>query len=489
MSDDATVDAEHLIATVARAFYDDTEIALIDILIRDKYLRDDQDMGNRLSLQPKHIRKTLQYLQSEHIVKAEAVDDLHEGGSQATKFWYIDYNHAVNTIRLRIEMLKQKLEKEELQARSSSIYLCPGYKKKECNGRYTEIEAQQIIDPETGLFLCQECVMRHTANPDPPPLTSYTLQLVDNTTYLKEAMDQKRRLNVQLRTKMIGNMQLRPGIYDLIQTVRTKTIKNQQPLTSNLPSENRMQGIGTERVKGTGRTAGIKSKKLKEQMKQQQQLIQQDQVMAGGHVGPGGDAMGRFGSTDKNEVTSLRNALGQHIAFQIEKGGSARASLLAKGSSSAKKILDAAAIRVGTELDLVSELARRHKRQREIEEQLDEDSKKRKEMQSAKQLVFLRDNIGRSYENEEQRKARMKIIEEERLLDESDEEDFVMVVDSDDEWENMNEDVRRAKFQALYKKEMARCERGINGDAGAAITVSQDEENDYDDTTIAWEDA
>jgi transcription initiation factor IIE alpha subunit len=49
-------------------------------------------MGTRLSLPPKQLRKTLQFLQEEHLVKSEAVDDLAEGGSQATKFWYIDYN-------------------------------------------------------------------------------------------------------------------------------------------------------------------------------------------------------------------------------------------------------------------------------------------------------------------------------------------------------------------------------------------------------------
>ena len=83
-------------------------------------------MGERLHLPPKQIRKTLQFLQEEHLVKSEAINDLQEGGSQATKYWYVDYNHAVNTIRLRIYLMQKDLEKRELDARSSSIYLCPG---------------------------------------------------------------------------------------------------------------------------------------------------------------------------------------------------------------------------------------------------------------------------------------------------------------------------------------------------------------------------
>ena len=64
-----------LIATVARAFYDDDAVILIDVLIRDKFLRDD-DMAPRLQLPAKKLRETLRFLQDEHLVKEELVDDL-----------------------------------------------------------------------------------------------------------------------------------------------------------------------------------------------------------------------------------------------------------------------------------------------------------------------------------------------------------------------------------------------------------------------------
>ena len=121
---DLTVFAEALIAATARAFYDDDSICLIDVLIRDKFLRDD-DMAPRLSLPARSLRKTLQFLQDQHLVKSETVDDLAQGGSQATKFWFIDYCHAVHTIRLRLHLLRKKLEAAEMRSRSSSFYLCP----------------------------------------------------------------------------------------------------------------------------------------------------------------------------------------------------------------------------------------------------------------------------------------------------------------------------------------------------------------------------
>ena len=81
--------AEALISTVARAFYDDDAVCLVDVLLRDKYLRDD-DMAPRLGLPAKQLRRTLQFLEEEHLVKHELVDDLKVGGSQNTKFWYIE---------------------------------------------------------------------------------------------------------------------------------------------------------------------------------------------------------------------------------------------------------------------------------------------------------------------------------------------------------------------------------------------------------------
>mmetsp|Transcript_22560 Transcript_22560/g.51806 ORF Transcript_22560/g.51806 Transcript_22560/m.51806 type:complete len:92 (-) Transcript_22560:19-294(-) len=89
----ATVDqtkyAEALIATVARAFYDDDAVCLVDVLLLEKYLRDD-DMAPRLSLPAKQLRRTLQFLEEEQLIKHELVDDLAMGGSQNTKYWYIE---------------------------------------------------------------------------------------------------------------------------------------------------------------------------------------------------------------------------------------------------------------------------------------------------------------------------------------------------------------------------------------------------------------
>jgi hypothetical protein len=369
---------------------------------------------------------------------------------------------AVNVIRLRIFLLQKKLEEAEMRARSSSMYLCPGYKTKACNGCYTETEAQQVTDPETGLFLCQECFKAHLANPDPPPKETYTLQLLDNTKALRQAMDQIRRVKVQFSSKMIGNQQLRMGIYDLIQKVR---IKGAGPLTSNLPSENRMMNIGSKRLEGTGRTAGVKLKKLKEKIGEQGNIK---------------NFLG--GTTGSDDLTFLKNALGQQIAFEVEKGGGARANLLAKGGRSKEKLLDAAAVRVGVELDIVSTLAKKHKRKRKEEEETEDEAAAQRKKAQHETLVFLKNNIGRNEDIESERSRRLLIDEMEGA--ESDEDDSYVAVETDDEWEDMTEDVRRATFQAYYKKEKARMKALLLGGEVDKHEIAMEED---DILGVNWE--
>ena len=332
---DLTVYAEALISVTARAFYEDDVVCLIDVLLREKFLRDD-DMSPRLQLPARKLRSTLQFLQEENLVASEMVDDLAQGGSQTTKFYYLDYCRAVHSIRLRVFLLRQQLEQAELRARSSSFYLCPGYKIKRCNGQYTEEEAQQVLDHNTGLFLCQECNNNYQNDPNQPPVNTYTLKLVDNTNDLRLAMDNLRRVNVQFSSKFIGSHQLRAGIYDLLQKVRGG--KGKQPITSNLPSENFALGIGSKRLAGTGRTAGIKAKKL-EQQGVAESAAQAKTYLVGGGAGH-----------RQEDLLFLKNALGHEVQFTVEKGGGARAQLLASKRRRRRKLMDAAASRIGPSL-------------------------------------------------------------------------------------------------------------------------------------------
>lgn len=480
---DLTVYAEALISAAARAFYDDDCIVLVDVLIAQKYLRDD-DMALRLSLPAKKLRATLHFLQEEHLVRTEDVDDLAQGGSQATKFYYLDYNRAVHSIRLRLFLLRRNLEQAELRARSNSFYLCPGYKDRRCNGRYTEEEAQQVVDSEKGLFLCQECSLNYENDPHPPDIETFTLRLVDNTKDLRLAVDNLRRVSVQLSAKFIGNQQMRPGIYDLLQKVRGK---GKAPITSNFPSENFALGIGSKRLAGTGRTAGNKAKKLEKHGVADS--VAQAKAYLVGNSRQSGDA----------DLLFLKNALGHEIQFTVERGSGARAQLLASRRRRRRKLLDAAASRVGANLPLHMRVQESRKRKAEAEARKLAESiaaNGRQLMKAGATLYFLKDNIGRN-SLEDIEKPTTNSVHETMVAPVAPvtaqeppavESELVLADDAED-LRQLSDEARMANFQTQYKTEMDRQVQLLHLDKMESISSPRHSIiSSEDEEMIGWED-
>ena len=217
-------------------------------------------------------------------------------------------------------------------------------------------------------------------------------------------MDNLRRVHVQLSSKVdMNTVPLRPGIFDLLQKIHTG--KGAEPITSNLPSENISIGIGSKRIAGTGRTAGILLKK-----QQKQGIVSAD----GQHLGgPGG---GRR-KNDEDELTFLKNAIGQEIGFELEKGGGARANLLATKGRIRNKLVDAAAMKVGVDLGLVARVViverERQKRKREEKKKEEEEGGKKKK-KANQELYFLQDSLGMGgaeLSKEEKEKRRLGYLE------------------------------------------------------------------------------
>jgi hypothetical protein len=371
-----------------------------------------------------------------------------------------------HSIRLRLFLLRSKLEKAEMDARSSSFYLCPGYKEKRCNGRYTENEAQQVVDKQSGLFLCRECTSAYENSSQPPALETYTLQLVDNAKELKQAVKNMRRVNVQLSGKMIGNNQIRAGIYDLLQKVR---VKGKGPLTSNLPSENFALGIGSKRLAGTGRTAGIKAKKRAQQ----------------------GQSELTVGTTakraDESDLLFLKNAIGQEIRFSIEKGGGARAQVLATNRRRRRKLMDAAASKVAATLPVAVQWWQLRKKAREAEEGDDPEHVKT----THPGLDFLDNNIGIMEKDMELENLRnMSRKQEHRSVDDSGNDGPQVVPDEAQEMLNWTDEERQTAFQAQYKIEIGRQVKILHLDDGkhGVPKLTEEQPLDPDEMGVAWED-
>ena len=358
------------------------------------------------------------------------------------------------------------------------------------------------MNPETGLFLCRECVRAYANHPNPPSKSQYTLKLVDNQKELTKAMEHMRRVRVQLSSKVdMQSQPLRKSIFDLLQKVRAA--KGAEPITSNLPSENIALGIGSSRIAGTGRTAGILLKK-----QQKQGIVAAGADAAGGAGGDAGRRRGvrDGGRPDDDDLTWLKNAIGQEVAFDLDRGGGARAHLLATRGPVRHKLVDAAAMRAGVDLGLVADVllaARdraRRKREREKEEEEGGGGGGRKKKRAG-ELHFLRDNLGAAASalgaldarsKEEREKRRLGHLDGDASSEEEEEpgpQSSYYIPDETDELRNLPEEDRRAAFQAQYKGQVERQKKllGIKSlDEFEPVKSPADwEEGLYG---IAWED-
>lgn len=419
------VHVEALISAAARAFYDDFAICVVDVLLREKFLRD-HTMATQLHLPVKRLRATLQFLQDEHLVQtiSEKDDDynyqqqLQTGARRKraikTKFYYLDYCRAAHTIRLRVFLMQQNLRQTILQLQESTYYVCPGYEVKRCLGRYTEQQAQQLLlDHSTGLFLCHDCGIRYQNDPHAPPIETYTLMAEDNTKELKQALEAQRRFSVQMSAKSIGDHQLRPGIYDLLQKLFDCEETGRQLIISNLPSDN---------------------------LEFRAPVVVADDPV--------------------NSALLVRNARGHVVRFSVEVGGGARAQLLASKRRRRSKLLEIAAIRLGASLPLHLRLAEEVRRRKEEEEQQDE-RKPRKLVKSTP--FFLEDDFGRGTEEDGDAKihavddpANVSRTEGKEEIPLQDQETELVLMDDSEDSRQLSDETRLHSFISQYQPGMDR---------------------------------
>jgi hypothetical protein len=311
-----------------------------------------------------------------------------------------------------------------------------------------------------------------------------------------------------MASKFVGNDQLRNGIFDLLQKVRQKG----KTVTSNLPSENFSLGIGSKRLAGTGRTAGIKVKKL------EQMGIANSAAQAQSYLVGGGNAARASGDED---LMFLKNAMGQEVQFKVERGGGARAQLLATRRRRLRKLMDAAASRVGASLPLymrVEEDAKERKRKQKEQEEAEKSGKAKKKVKVGETLEFLKDNIGRG----ESSAFDADDNDTPSIDDEDDGEGYdgddnsnpteLILADDTEEMRLLGEESRRAVFQAQYKLQMERQAQilkieentGVDGSplrrmsgggamvgarAGSSSSISSNFVTDVDDEkSVLWED-
>lgn len=220
---------QQLVATVARAFYKDEVVVVLDELMRfPKYVRE-QELPHRLKLQGEVVTRVINQLMNEMLVKdEELVDDR----GRTSKYYYVDYQIFVAVIRYRIYIMQKKLTENKSKKVSGIFYECPSCKGK----KYNEFDVISLLSADNK-FICPACCrsdnLRATVS-----LPEFTLRIIDNRGEVNSVYQLEHKLNEQLETF--------DGLHDGIINILAE-LKDCE-LIHNLPSDNRNRGYVASKI-------------------------------------------------------------------------------------------------------------------------------------------------------------------------------------------------------------------------------------------------
>ena len=222
--------AEKLISTVAKAFYTDDLVIIVETLLREKFIAEDE-LGPRLRLSQNYARELiLKLVDGEMIVKIEEI--VGQKG-QKLKYYYIDYQSVVNIIRLRIYEMQKSVESQETKHSNEDSFICPT-----CQKIYDTHIALRYLSKDYKR-ICPACCPEINysaviANP------KFQLQKMDKSNSLNEIEKLAIKMNEQLTSSSDHD-----GIVELLGQLRD------QPLNRNKPSDNVRLGKRSTQIQST----------------------------------------------------------------------------------------------------------------------------------------------------------------------------------------------------------------------------------------------
>jgi len=151
---------EDLLRIFVRAFYPPESVVVIEGLIRMKYIKDDE-LAQYLHLQTKQVRKELEILRRDYVVKCDTKSEQkttpsHAGDRQTVyqvHSWYIDYRHLVDVITFRYMKLKNELASIIDRQGENTEYICEN-----CNRTFSQLDVLSCTNREKGIFYCDNCL-------------------------------------------------------------------------------------------------------------------------------------------------------------------------------------------------------------------------------------------------------------------------------------------------------------------------------------------
>ncbi|XP_068185492.1 general transcription factor IIE subunit 1 [Antennarius striatus] len=143
---------KRLAKQVVRGFYGVEHALALDVLIRNPCVRE-EDMLELLKFDRKQLRSVLNTLKADKFVKCRMrVETAPDGKTTRHNYYFINYRVLVNVVKYKLDHMRRRIETDERDSTSRASFKCPL-----CLLTFTDLEANQLFDPTSGMFLCTYC--------------------------------------------------------------------------------------------------------------------------------------------------------------------------------------------------------------------------------------------------------------------------------------------------------------------------------------------
>ncbi|XP_061430614.1 general transcription factor IIE subunit 1 [Lethenteron reissneri] len=137
---------------IVRGFYGSEYALALDVLIRNPCVRE-EDIQELLKFDRKQLRSVLNTLKADKFIKCRmCMETAPDGKSTRHNYYFINYRLLVNVVKYKLDHMRRKLETDERDSTNRASFRCP-----DCSKTFTDLEANQLYDIASGLFMCTFC--------------------------------------------------------------------------------------------------------------------------------------------------------------------------------------------------------------------------------------------------------------------------------------------------------------------------------------------
>ncbi|XP_058803096.1 general transcription factor IIE subunit 1 [Phymastichus coffea] len=143
---------KQLARLVVRGFYTIEDALIVDMLVRNPCMKED-DICDLLKFDRKMLRARITALRNDKFIQVRLkMETGSDGKAQKVNYYFINYKTFVNVVKYKLDLMRKRMETEERDATSRASFKCNS-----CLKTFTDLEADQLCDMETGDFRCTYC--------------------------------------------------------------------------------------------------------------------------------------------------------------------------------------------------------------------------------------------------------------------------------------------------------------------------------------------